>query len=177
MSTMLNPDAVKRVLRQLMEVTVAFAGAQIDSGADALTVADQCTRDLCSPAAYQEFLAEIHHELHERIRCPVILHICGDTADRVPFIRETGLDCFHFDSKISCTDVRSLAGPKLALMGGTSNMSVVRSGTPEIILQDVQQKLRQEIDVIGPECAVPLDAPWGNLKRLADAVKQFSPRG
>jgi MtaA/CmuA family methyltransferase len=170
-ATLLKPDAVKRALRTLLEVTVAFANAQLDSGADALALPDHCTRDLCSPAAYRDFLRELHQELHERIRGPVILHICGDTSDRLAYIRETGLECFHFDSKVPTAEARRLAGEKLALMGGTSNFTVVRCGTPETIVRDVQEKLAARIDILGPECAVPLDAPWTNLKTLAEEAK------
>jgi MtaA/CmuA family methyltransferase len=173
-STLLQPDAVKRAIRKLVEVTVAFANAQLDSGADALALPDHCTRDLCSPAAYRDFLQELHQELHERIRGPIVLHICGDTSDRLTYIRETGLECFHFDSKVPTADARRLAGERLALMGGTSNFTVVRSGTPEAIVRDVQEKLAARIDILGPECAVPLDAPWVNLKILAEEAKRLS---
>ena len=173
-STLLKPDRVKSVMRQLVEVTVAFADAQIDSGADALTLADHCTRDLCSPNAYRDFLAEIHRELHERIRCPLILHICGDTSDRLQDIRQTGLECFHFDSKVRAAEARRLAGDRLALMGGTSNIDVVRNGTPESVAEDIADKLEVGIDIVGPECAVPLDAPWVNLKAIATAAKKLS---
>jgi len=170
-ASLLQPDAVKRALRALIEVTVSFAKAQIDAGADALCLGDHCTRDLCSPEAYREFLKEIHHELHERIPCPLILHICGDTSDRIPFIRETGVECFHFDSKTGTASARELAGETLALMGGTSNFQVVRSGTPEQVRADVEEKVKHRIDILGPECAVPLDASWKNLKLIADTVK------
>jgi methylthiol:coenzyme M methyltransferase len=171
-STLVNPDAVKRAMRVLMKVTLAFANAQIDSGADALTLADHCTRDLCSPTAYRDFLKEIHSELHERIPVPILLHICGDTSDRIGYIRETNLECFHYDSKVPTARARQLAGERLALMGGANNFTVVRSGTSETIARDVQEKLASRIDIIGPECAVPLDAPWANLKTLADEAKR-----
>jgi [methyl-Co(III) methanol-specific corrinoid protein]:coenzyme M methyltransferase len=174
MATLLNPDRVKQVMSQLLEVTVAFAEAQIDHGADALTLADHCTRDLCSPDSYREFLAGIHRELHERIRCPLILHICGDTSDRLEYIRDTGLECFHFDSKVPAEAARRLAGEKLALMGGTNNIDVVRKGTRESIQQDIAEKLRAGVDIVGPECAVPLDAPYGNLKILVEAAMKLS---
>ena len=172
-STITNPDAVKRVLRTLLEVTVAFAKAQIDAGADALTLADHCTRDLCSPETYLQFLQEIHQELHERIPCPTILHICGDTSDRIPFIQKTGIDCFHYDSKVLTPVARQLAGDRLALMGGTSNINLIRNGSPELITQDVQEKIATGIDIIGPECAVPLDAPMKNLVWLAREAKRL----
>jgi len=172
-STLLEPDRVKQILRQLIEVTVAFANAQIDSGADAITLGDHCTRDLCSPQIYREFLAEIHHELHERIACPLILHICGDTADRLAYIRTTGIECFHFDSKVPTLEARKLAGEQMALMGGTSNIALIRNGTRAAIVQDVKEKLQAGIDLIGPECAVPLDAPYANLQILTAAVKEL----
>jgi [methyl-Co(III) methanol-specific corrinoid protein]:coenzyme M methyltransferase len=174
MATLLNPERVKLVIRQLLEVTVAFAKAQIDHGADALTLADHCTRDLCSPNAYRDFLAEIHQELKERIHCPLILHICGDTSDRLKYIRETGIECFHFDSKVPEAEARELAGDELALMGGMSNIKVVRNGTSDSIAEDIANKLRVGIDIIGPECAVPLDAPCENLKVLARLAKKHS---
>ena len=173
-ATLVNPDAVKRAMRLLMEVTLAFANAQIESGADALTLADHCTRDLCSPTAYRDFLKEIHAELHERIPVPILLHICGDTSDRIGYIRETHLECFHYDSKVPALQARRLAGETLALMGGTSNLTVVKSGTSETIARDVQEKLAARIDIIGPECAVPLDAPWANLRTLADEAKRHT---
>lgn len=174
MATLLEPDAVKRVMRTLIEVTVAFANAQLDSGADVITLADHCTRDLCSPETYRDFLFEIHQELNARIRCPIALHICGNTADRLQYIRETGLACFHFDSKVSAAEARQLAGPGLALMGGTSNFDIVRNGTAEAITADVEEKLRVGINVLGPECAVPLDAPRANLKTFVETVRKLS---
>jgi [methyl-Co(III) methanol-specific corrinoid protein]:coenzyme M methyltransferase len=171
-ASMLEPDNVKKAMRKLIEVTVAFAKAQIDAGADAICLGDHCTRDLCSPDTYRDFLKEIHHELAERIDCPLILHICGDSSDRIEYIAETGVACFHFDSKVPTETAKSLAGGKLALMGGTSNYAIIRKGSPELIAFDVREKIENKINIIGPECAVPLDAPMENLKILARETKK-----
>ncbi|MFO7897515.1 MAG: uroporphyrinogen decarboxylase family protein [Planctomycetota bacterium] len=170
-ATMLDPDAVHRAMDRLMTVTVRFGRAQIEAGADALCLADHLTRDLCRPEYYRDFLMDRHRLLDERLDCPIILHICGDTADRIGYIRRTGLDCFHFDSKVPTPTARELAGEELALMGGTSNFTVVREGTPETIVADAREKIDNHIDIVGPECAVPLDAPWRNMKLHADTAK------
>ena len=169
--TLLEPDAVKRRMDELKEVTVAFARAQIEAGADALCFADHATRDLCSPDAYRDFLRDLHAEMAERISCPLILHICGDTSDRIRYINETGIDCFHFDSKVPAGEARRLAADHLALMGGTSNFDVVLDGDDELIAADVAEKVSVGIDIIGPECAVPLNAPYRNLAAIAAAAK------
>ncbi len=176
-ATALDPDAVKRAMHNLLPVTIQFCDAQIAAGADAITLADHCTRDLCSSAAYQTFLQEVHQELHERIACPLILHTCGDTSDRLPMIRRTGIECFHFDSKVPTPDARRLAGRRMALMGGTSNIAIVKNGTPQAISEDVAEKIANNIDIIGPECAVPLDAPFENLKLIAQEAKRLSTGG
>ena len=171
MATLIEPDAVRRRMDELAEVTVRFALAQIDAGADALCLADHCTRDLCSPEAYRDFVMPHHVRFAGEIPCSLILHICGDTSDRLPYIRETGLECFHFDSKVPTATARELAGDCIALMGGTSNFDIVKGGTPETIRADVAEKLEHRIEIIGPECAVPLDAPWANMKLHASEAK------
>jgi len=172
-NTLLNPDAVKRAMAALKDVTVRFGTAQVEAGADALCLGDHATRDLCSPDAYRDFLRDIHRELNERIPCPLILHICGDTSDRISYINETGVPCFHFDSKVPTEVARELAAEHLALMGGTSNFDIIKDGTPEAVRVDVAEKVRHHIDIIGPECAVPLDAPYRNMKVLAEEVKRL----
>ena len=47
--TLDDPDETRRILERLMPVTIQFAKAQIDAGADCLLLADHATRDLCSP--------------------------------------------------------------------------------------------------------------------------------
>ena len=59
-------------------------------------------------------------------------------------------------------------------MGGTSNLDVIRTGTPEHICRDVREKVEHGVDIIGPECAVPLDAPFQNMKVLAEAVEAYA---
>jgi len=174
-ATMLDPDRVRQVMTELLPVTVAFARAQVENGADAITLADHCTRDLCSPETYRDFLGDFHRQLHELIPCPVVLHICGDTADRLAMIRETGLEGFHFDSKVPAVTARRLAGDRLALMGGTANIAVIRNGDAAAIRQDLLEKLRAGVDILGPECAVPLDAPAENLRTLAALGKELQP--
>ncbi len=64
------------VCQELMEaVQAGFPEAQIDAGADCILLADHATRDLCSPAADQDFLLPLHQRVAAEIKVPVILHI------------------------------------------------------------------------------------------------------
>ena len=161
-----DPAKTQRILDKLMAVTVLFANAQIEAGADCLLLADHATRDLCSPGAYEEFLLPMHKRLAEEIKVPLILHICGNTSDRIGMIAKTGLACFHWDTKTGTPqDVRKLAGEELSLMGGISNYKLLKS-RPEEIAADAAQAIEAGIDIIGPECAIPLLTPLANLKAI-----------
>jgi [methyl-Co(III) methanol-specific corrinoid protein]:coenzyme M methyltransferase len=158
-----DPDHTRRIIERLLPITVRFAAAQIEAGADCILLADHATRDLCGPRMYEEFLLPLHRQLAAAIKAPVILHICGNTSDRIAMIAETGLTGFHWDTKTgSPAEVRRLAGPRLALMGGISNYKLLRS-TPAEIAADREAAAQAGINIIGPECAIPLATPLANL--------------
>jgi [methyl-Co(III) methanol-specific corrinoid protein]:coenzyme M methyltransferase len=122
---------------------------------------------LCSPKSYEEFLKPLHTWLAQEINVPLILHICGDTTDRIGMIAGTGIACFHWDTKTgSPRKVRGLAGEKLSLMGGISNYLLLR-GAPDEIQAAAADAAEDVIDIIGPECAIPLKTPLENLKAIA----------
>jgi len=164
--TITEPDEVKRILEKLLPVTIQFAQAQLDAGADCILLADHATRDLCSPRTYTNFLQNMHTQLVETIPAPIILHICGNTFDRIGMIAQTGVACFHWDTKTGTPAyVRKLAGEKLALMGGINNIRLLQ-GAPDEITAMASTAVANDIDVIGPECAIPLAVPLANLRAI-----------
>ncbi len=167
-----DPDTTRRIVDRLLPVTIRFAAAQIEAGADCILMADHATRDLCGPHMYEQYLVPLHRRLAEEIKAPVILHICGNTSDRIGMIAQTGLACFHWDTKTgSPVEVRRLAGPRLALMGGISNYKLLRAA-PDEIAADSDAAARAGIDVIGPECAIPLATPLANLLAIVPIKRQ-----
>ena len=163
----LEPEMTKQCIEKMKNITLWFAEAQIEAGADCLLLGDHATRDLCGPAMYEEFLMPIHAELSKAISCPLILHICGDTKDRIEYIRQTGLDCFHWDTKSGePAEIKKMAGEKLSLMGGISNITVLNNGTEEDVIRQARKAAEAGINIIGPECAVPLGVSLKNLKAV-----------
>ena len=94
-----DPGKTKLALDRMKEATIVFGLAQIEAGADALTLPDHATGDLVSADYYRRYLKDLHIEFVERLPVPIILHICGRTVDRMGYIAETGIAAFHFDSK------------------------------------------------------------------------------
>ncbi|HTP08437.1 MAG TPA: MtaA/CmuA family methyltransferase [Anaerolineae bacterium] len=167
LETLTAPAKVRGFLDRLKEVTVLFGQAQIAAGADVLCIADHATGDLVSPKMYRDFLLPYHRELTQRLGCPTVLHICGNTLSRIQYIRESGFDAFHFDSKVDALKAVEAAAGQISLIGGVSNIQALYYGTPELVVEQADKAVQAGVRIIGPECAVPLRTPLENLKAIA----------
>lgn len=172
--TLLDPEKARRSLQILKEVTVRFANAQAQAGADAVCIADHAT-DMISPAMYRDMLLPVHQEILGRVGCPVILHCCGDTSDRIGLFAEAGFDCFHFESKVDPRAAVAAAGPRMRLMGNVNNPRLLLRGSVPEILEACRKAAEAGVRILAPECAVPLDTPTENLKALVLAAERNLP--
>lgn len=172
-----DPGKTMQVLERLKEVTIAFGLAQIEAGADALTLPDHATGDLVSADYYRRFLKDMHAEFAERIPVPIILHICGRTVDRMPYIAETGMAAFHFDSKNKPGESMEAVCGHCALVGNINNPETLFARDPEQVHLEVLANLEAGIHMVGPECAIPLQTSIENLREIPRAVQAWHAAG
>lgn len=170
-NTIKDPPRVHAILEGLKEVPVIFARAQIEAGADALTLGDHITADLIRPDAYPTFLLEIHRELGRRIEAPLIFHCCGKTLDRITYFNENELNSFHFESANDAREMRARA--KMVLIGNINGPRTLLEGTPEQVRKEVFYALDAGIDVIAPECAAPVNGRLENVIAVREAVDAY----
>ncbi len=175
--TILEPDIVRGFLDKLKQVTLLFGRAQIEAGADVLCIADHATGDLISPEGYRDFLLPVHQEINRELGCPTVLHICGDTADRMGFIGESGFDAFHFDSKVDAKKATGIISKRMSLVGNVNAPSTLLQGTPDQVYSEAMYALNAGVDIVSPECAIPLETPNGNLLAIAQAATDFGKTG
>ena len=168
-----DPDMVLRCLHKLKEISVLFGEAQIAAGADALTFPDHATGDLVSGDYYRRFLLEIHQEMAERLRVPLILHICGNTLDRLDYIAQSGMASFHFDSKNDPQKAVDVAGGRIGLVGNINNPDTLYARGPAEVRDEVFACLDAGVQMIAPECAVPLATRLENLIAIPQSVREW----
>lgn len=173
LNTILDPSNVKQFLDKLKEVTIMFANAQFEAGADVITLADHATGDLVSGECYKKFLLPVHQEINKRLAGPTILHICGNTADRIEYIAQAGFNCFHFDSKVQPQKAHEIANGRISLAGSINNPNTLYKGSPEDVKKEVFNNCEAGIQIISPECAIPLRTPNENLKAIVQAVIDY----
>jgi MtaA/CmuA family methyltransferase len=168
-----DPDMTMRCLDKLKQVSVLFGEAQIAAGADALTFPDHATGDLVSGEYYRRFLLEIHQEMAERLNVPLILHICGNTLDRMPYIAQTGMAAFHFDSKNDPQEAMDAVAGGIRLVGNINNPETLYARGPSEVRQEVYRCLDAGVHMVAPECAIPLATKLENLMEIPQAVKDW----
>ena len=179
MDVVAEPERAKAFLQAFKIISLTFAKAQVEAGADMLTWADHATGDMVSAGVYEEFLLPVHIECARELkkilprRTPVILHCCGKALDRIKLFAETGFDVFHFDSKNDPREALSLAGDKILLAGCVNNVEVLQNGTPGDVKRQTREILRAGVPLIAPECAVPCGVKNKNLRAIAEAVKEY----
>ena len=168
-----DPDTVKRALDKMKEISVLFGQAQIDAGADVLTFPDHATGDLVSGEYYRKFLLELHQEMAERLKVPLILHICGQTLDRLDYIAQSGMACFHFDSRNDPQEAMDIAAGRIKLAGNLNNPELLYARGPEEVREAVFKCMDAGVDMIAPECAIPLATKLENLIEIPRAVRAW----
>lgn len=168
-----DPGKTKQVLDKLKQITIEFGLAQFEAGADALTLPDHATGDLVSGEYYNRYLRDMHIEFAETLKGPLILHICGRTVDRMEYIAQTGMAAFHYDSKNDPAESMAIVKNRISLVGNINNPETLFSKGPDAVRQEVYKNLDAGVQLVGPECAIPLQTTIENLKEIPKAVRDW----
>jgi [methyl-Co(III) methanol-specific corrinoid protein]:coenzyme M methyltransferase len=162
-------EKVARMLRQLMPVSIAFINAQFAAGADIVVLADHATRNLVGPNHYQEYLLPIHQEIMAQVGGPIILHVCGNCSDRLELFAESGVDAYHFEWQVDSKEAVERIGSRISLAGNINNAQTLLQGTPADVYKQARYAIEAGVNLIGPECAIPLSTPIENLRAIVEA--------
>jgi MtaA/CmuA family methyltransferase len=163
---------IVRMLEQLTPVTIAYAQAQFQAGADAVVVADHATGNLVGPYHYKEYLLPFHKTIATQIGGPLILHVCGNCSDRLELFAEAGFDAYHFEWQVDAKEAVRRMGERMSLVGNVNNPRVLLQGTPEEVYEQARYAIEAGVNVIGPECAIPLSTPLANLRAIVAAAAE-----
>ena len=162
---------VNRMLDQVMEVPIYFAKAQFKAGADIVVLADHATGDLVSKKVYKEYLLPRHKIITSEIGGPLILHVCGNCKDRIEMFVDAGFDAYHFEWQLDAKEAVERVGDRISLVGNIDNAHVLFMGSPEDVYKQARYAIKSGVNIIGPECAIPLETPLENLKAISEAVR------
>ncbi len=177
MDTVLGPDKARAFLERLMPASMMFARAQMGAGADCMVIADHCTGDMVRADTYRDFLLPLHQKMNRELGFDTILHCCGKALDRMEYFSQAGFTCYHFESKNDARQSMAIVNGRMTLMGNINNPDTLLKGTPDDVEREVRQAVEAGVQVLAPECAVPLVTPNRNLQAIVQAAVAFGTKG
>jgi [methyl-Co(III) methanol-specific corrinoid protein]:coenzyme M methyltransferase len=169
--TIMDPDRVRKSLETLAPVPVLFAKAQLEAGADAIVWADHATGDLVRNTMYRDYLLPFHQELIPQVPAPVILHCCGKTLDRAEYFCQAGFAGYHFESANAAEQMVEKVAGRMKLAGNVNNPKTLFARGPAEARAEAQRAIDAGVNIIAPECAVPLQTPVRNLKEIVQTCE------
>jgi uroporphyrinogen decarboxylase len=140
----------KENLRELCEIAfhslIVYAVALISAGADIVFVSDPASSgDAISRSQYAEWGAPYQKKLINLIKrsgVKTILHMCGNTTDRLELMADTGADCLSLDSGVDFEEARKIVGSRLCLMGNVDT-TIFATGEAEAVAEKSKETLQK----------------------------------
>ena len=181
-ATMTEPDLVVKLVDKSAELVSSMERAMIASGATLMWMADPTSsEDLISPQMFDEFsksgIRRVIDDVKKESDVPNFVHICGNTLDTIPHLKETGADCLSFDHAVDPAKARAAAGKDLALMGNVDPVRLIMSGTPEQVTASsysIIDGAGQEGGlVLAPGCETPISSPFENVLAMGRAGRSY----
>ncbi len=154
----------------------------IDAGVSLISLADPtASGDLISRDQFSEFSAPYLKQVADRIRArnvQVLVHICGNTTNRLDRIPDTGAQIMSVDYKVNLADVRRILGGKIAFAGNLNPVTIMQKET----VAGVATASREAIGLAGgaaggyilmPGCDIPPSVPLENVRAMVEAAHAF----
>jgi uroporphyrinogen decarboxylase len=179
-------DLVKRPeqVHQLLEITtlcqIIYGIAAVNAGADIITISDPMSSgDAISRKQWENFgfvyTKRVVTEL-KKTGVKIVLHICGDTMDRVDTFPQLGVDGLSLGSEVDLALVREKVGPQICLFGNVTPLHLLQSSPAEIEAESkecIEKAGREGAFILSSGCGVPDGTPPENIKAMADAAKSY----
>ena len=80
---------------------------------------------------------------------------------------------FHYDSKNEPDESMCICNQRISLVGNINNPETLYSKGPESVTAEVRKNLDARVQLVGAECAIPLQTPIENLKAIPQTVRDW----
>lgn len=103
-----------------------------------------------------------------------LLHMCGDTSDRLEYVMDVGSAIFSMDYQVPMQEARRQMAGKQAFLGNVKPAHTLYSGTPRTVIEESEQCIRDAGDIgfiLGAGCDIAPDTPLENVIVWNDVVK------
>jgi uroporphyrinogen decarboxylase len=177
-----NKAAVHAVMEYASELCFEYLRPFIDAGVSMISLADPtASGDLISRNQFADFALPYLRRVAERIRergVWVLVHICGNTTNRLDLVAETGAQIISIDYKVDLSRAREILGGRLAFAGNLNPVAIMQKESPEGVAAASHEAIRKAAGAEGgyllmPGCDIPPSVPFENVKSMVETAHAF----
>jgi len=149
-----------------------------DGTLECLSIADPtASGDLINPKQMERFAVPPLKKMSDWAKSKgvhTILHICGNTSDRLELFPKTGCTVIFFDQKVDIAKAKEVLFGKMCFGGNVAPVHVLLNKTAA----EVEKACKETIGIAGkdggyvlvPGCDIPPTIPYENLKVFHDVA-------
>ena len=176
-----DPAFVHDLMDFASEVAIAYATAQVDSGADTIGMSDAAA-SMLGPRHYSDLVLPWQRRVLQSIRSShpkVILrqHMCGNVARLIPQMATLPVDIYELDFPTNLAVARAGLSPERVILGNVSTVTDMLSGTPERVeaAADECHETCGRYHIVGAGCEVSPLTPPENLRAMIRYATEHKP--
>lgn len=181
-ATFKKPAFVERVVDFVTDLLIHLYEPLVKDGTlEVISLADPtASGDLISKKQFERFALPYLKRFSDWARSKnvhTLVHICGNTTDRLDLFPLTGASCISLDHKTDIAKAKEILYGKMCFAGNVDPVKVMLQGT----VQDVEDHCRRIIETAGtdggfvlmPGCDIPPTVPYENIERFIDVARQW----
>ncbi len=181
-ATFKKPAFVEKVIDFATDLLIHLYEPLVDDGTiEVISLADPtASGDLISKRQFAKFAVPALKKFTDWARSKnayTLLHICGNTTDRLELFPETGADCISLDHKTDIGKAKEVLHGKICFAGNVDPVAVMLQGSPD----DVDSTCRQIIETAGtdggfvlmPGCDIPPTVPYANIQKFISIAREW----
>ena len=177
LDSLLNPSFVDDLLKKATELDREVIEYVCDWNIDAVLICDPTTSgDLMSPEDFVRFSKVRLKEAGDTVRKSgkdFIVHMCGDTSDRLNDIADTGCIAFSCDKQVDMGKaVESMKG-RMAMIGNIDPSGTIFAGSPDDVRRATKKLMEAGGDtgfLMGAGCDIPVGSKFECVKAIGDTL-------
>lgn len=181
-ATFKKPAFVEKVVSFTTELLIhLYSGLVEDKTLEVISLADPtASGDLISKKQFERFALPYLKKFTDWARSKgvhTLVHICGNTTDRLELFPFTGASCISLDHKTDIKKAKEILFGKMCFAGNVDPVKIMLQGTVE----DVEKTCREIIEIAGtdggfvlmPGCDIPPTVPHENIKKFIEVARNW----
>jgi uroporphyrinogen decarboxylase len=180
-ATFKNKDLVHKTCQFCTDLLIHMYEPMVKEGMAVISLADPtASGDLISKKQFKDYAIPYVKKFTDWAKSKnahTLLHICGNTTDRLELMPETGASCISLDHKTDITAAKEALLGKMCFGGNVDPVAIMLQGK----VDDVEKSCREIIEragteggfVLMPGCDIPPTVPYENIQKFIQVAREW----